>query len=51
MKDLSHRFLCACFRGDGGEAWTLMQNAGWDWERLFAEASDEAMLPALYGRM
>jgi Uncharacterised nucleotidyltransferase len=51
MKDLSHRFLCASFRGDGGEARTLMQTAGWDWERLFAEASDESMLPALYGRM
>jgi hypothetical protein len=53
MKDLSHHFLRSCFHLNDCEAWmkTQTQGAGWDWERLFAEASDEAVLPALYGRM
>jgi hypothetical protein len=51
VKDLScNRFLCSCFRMDDVEAWTQMQSAGWNWERLFAEAAEEAVLPALYSR-
>jgi hypothetical protein len=50
VKDLSHNFLCSCFRIDGGEARIQMQSDRWDWDRLFAEASDEAVLPALYSR-
>ncbi len=49
MKDLSHRFLYACFRGDGRAAWAQTQNAGWDWEQLFATASEDSVLPAVYG--
>jgi hypothetical protein len=48
MPDLSHRFLCSCFRSDDDKAWA--QSAEWDWEQLFAEASEELLLPALYSR-
>jgi Uncharacterised nucleotidyltransferase len=48
MNNLSHQFLCSCFRLDG-DAWT--QIGSWDWEQLFAEASEEALLPALYSRV
>jgi hypothetical protein len=50
VKDHSHRFLSSCFHIDGVAARTQTQSAGWDWERLFPEASDEAVLPALYSR-
>jgi hypothetical protein len=50
VKDLSHSFLSSCFHIDGVSARTQIQSARWDWERLFAEASNEAVLPALYSR-
>jgi hypothetical protein len=48
MPDLSHRFLCSCFRLGDDKAWA--ESADWDWEQLFAEATEEALLPALYSR-
>jgi hypothetical protein len=50
VKDPSHSFLSSCFHVDGIAARTQMPSDEWDWERLFAEASDEALLPALYSR-
>jgi hypothetical protein len=50
MSDLSHRVLCSWFSSDSGEARAQIDNADWDWEQLFAEASEEAVLPALHSR-
>ncbi|HMF79211.1 MAG TPA: nucleotidyltransferase family protein [Bryobacteraceae bacterium] len=49
MRDLSRSFLNTCFRLDGRAAREQMQDSRWDWESLFAAASEEAVLPALYG--
>lgn len=49
MRDLAQRFLYSCFRLDGESARVQLRDANWGWERLFAAAAHEAVLPALHG--
>ena len=51
MPNRYHQFLAACIRRDGEQLRALIREPGWTWEDLFRFASEEALLPALYGRL
>jgi hypothetical protein len=47
VRNIYYEFLCASLRSDGVTAYTLTRTPGWSWERLFDEANNNSVLPAV----